>query len=188
MDHSLASTLDLVKLFPSSKDVCDSYLVPSLIYSSSRNQTLTAMDVIDLARETPSSAFNPPSTCVRRFHSCTGQQDKLNCVEDFAAGNFPLISCTMALGLGQNWKRVRMVVHMGRGDPASICQMIGRCGQDGRPGLAIMLVEKVQQNGKNSVTQFPLGASPGYQSDPDRMDALAITPVCLCIAFSLDNL
>ncbi|EFP91556.2 uncharacterized protein PGTG_17610 [Puccinia graminis f. sp. tritici CRL 75-36-700-3] len=185
MDHSLASTLDLVKLFPSSKDVSDEDLVPTLIYSSSRNRTLTAMDVIDLARETPGAAFDPPSSCIRRFHSCTGEQDKVDCVEDFASGKFPLISCTMALGLGQNWKRVRMVVHMGRGDPASICQMIGRCGRDGRPGLAVMFVEKNRRNGKNTVDQFTPAA---YQSDPDRMDALAITPVCLRIAFSMDNL
>ncbi|KAA1138596.1 ATP-dependent DNA helicase sgs1 [Puccinia graminis f. sp. tritici] len=189
MDHSLASTLDLVKLFPSAKDVSDADLVPTLIYSSSRNRTMTAMDVIDLARETPGAAFDPPSTCIRRFHSCTGEQDKVDCVNHFAAGDFPLISCTMALGLGQNWKRVRMVVHMGRGDPASISQMIGRCGRDGRPGLAILLVERSRRNGKNSIDQFPLAAStPPYQSDPDRMDALAITPVCLRIAFSLDNL
>jgi ATP-dependent DNA helicase RecQ len=185
MDYSLASTLDLVKLFPSSKDVLDDDLVPSLIYSSSRNRTLTAMAVIDMARETPGAAFMPPSTCIRRFHSCTGDQDKVDCIDDFASGRFPLISCTMALGLGQNWKRVRLVVHIGRGDPASVCQMIGRCGRDGRPGLAIMLVEKNLRNGKNSVDQFAPGA---LQTDPDRMDALAITPVCLRIAFSLDNL
>ncbi|KAA1137117.1 ATP-dependent DNA helicase sgs1 [Puccinia graminis f. sp. tritici] len=185
MDHSLASTLDLVKLFPSVNDVSNDDLVPTLIYSSSRNRTLTAMDVIDLARETPGAAFDPPSSCIRRFHSCTGEQDKADCIEDFAAGKFPMISCTMALGLGQNWKRVRMVVHMGRGDPASICQMIGRCGRDGRPGLAVLFVEKNRRNGKNSVNQF---APAAYQSDPDRMDALAITPVCLRIAFSMDNL
>lgn len=59
-------------------------------------------------------------------------------------GNFPLISCTMALGLGQNCKRVQMVAHFVWGDLAAIGQMIGRCGRDGKPGLAVMLVEKTR--------------------------------------------
>ncbi|POV96776.1 hypothetical protein PSTT_15467 [Puccinia striiformis] len=42
-----------------------------------------------------------------------------------------------------------------------------------------------RKNGKNRVDQFP---DPENQGDDDRMDALAITPVCLRIAFSLDNL
>ncbi|EFP74957.1 uncharacterized protein PGTG_01550 [Puccinia graminis f. sp. tritici CRL 75-36-700-3] len=185
MDYSLASSLDLVKVFPSANDVPDEEMVPSLIYSSSRNRTLIAMDVVDLARETPGAAFRSPSSCIRRFHSCTGDQDKVDCIDDFASGKFPLISCTMALGLGQNWKRVRMVTHLGRGDPASISQMFGRCGRDGRQGLAIMFVEKIRRNGKNSVDQFGQGT---YQSDLDRLDALAITPVCLRVAFAIDNL
>ncbi|PLW23965.1 hypothetical protein PCASD_11013 [Puccinia coronata f. sp. avenae] len=93
----------------------------------------------------------------------------------------------MALGLGQNWTRVRSVVHMGRGDPSAICQMIGRCGRDGKPGLAILFVEKTRTNGKNSIAQFKAGNG-GEQSDDDRMDALAVTPVCLRIAFAVNNL
>ncbi|OAV85651.1 hypothetical protein PTTG_30366, partial [Puccinia triticina 1-1 BBBD Race 1] len=184
MEHSMISCHDLVKVFPSANDVTNEELVPSLVYSGSRNRTLTALDVISMARETPSESSNPKSGCARRYHSCTGDQDKLDCVEDFSTGKFPIVSCTMALGLGQNWKRVRMVVHMGRGDPASIVQMVGRCGRDGRPGLAILFVEKFRRNGKNSVADFKEGTT---QSDDDRMDALAITPVCLRIAFSIDN-
>ncbi|KAH9470239.1 hypothetical protein Pst134EA_007504 [Puccinia striiformis f. sp. tritici] len=90
----------------------------------------------------------------------------------------------MALGLGQNWSRVRSVIHMGRGDPAAICQMLGRCGRDGRPGVAIMFVEKSRIGGKNNINQIVDGIE---QSDDDRMDALAITPVCLRIAFALDT-
>ncbi|OAV96427.1 hypothetical protein PTTG_04007 [Puccinia triticina 1-1 BBBD Race 1] len=91
----------------------------------------------------------------------------------------------MALGLGQNWKRVRSVIHIGQGDPASICQMLGRCGRDGKKGLAIMLVEAHRKNGKNSVSDF---TNVEFQNDDDRMDALAITPVCLQVAYLLDNL
>ncbi|POW13829.1 hypothetical protein PSTT_03484 [Puccinia striiformis] len=79
----------------------------------------------------------------------------------------------MALGLGQNWTRVRSVVHLGRGDPSAVCRMVGRCGRDGQPGLAIMYVEKNRINGKNHVSQFRPGVT---QTDDDRMDALAITP------------
>jgi superfamily II DNA/RNA helicase len=62
--------------------------------------------------------------------------------------------------------------------------MIGRCGRDGREGLAILFVEANQKGGKNQISDFVNG---NVQTDEDRMDALAITPVCLRIAFSLDN-
>ncbi|KAH9471514.1 hypothetical protein Pst134EA_005409 [Puccinia striiformis f. sp. tritici] len=185
MDNSLASSLDVIKVFPSGKDITDDKLVPALVYSGSRNRTLTVLEVIDRARESHGACYSANSKCTRRYHSCSGDLDKLDTVRDFADAKFPIISCTMALGLGQNWKRVRKVVHMGRGDPASISQMIGRCGRDGRPGLAVLFMEKTRRKGKNSVAQFTRGA---FQTDEDRLDALAITPVCLRIAFSLDNL
>ncbi|OAV98059.1 hypothetical protein PTTG_25784 [Puccinia triticina 1-1 BBBD Race 1] len=92
----------------------------------------------------------------------------------------------MALGLGQNWKRVRCVVHVGQVNPSSICQMIGRCGRgENNPGLGIMFVENNQRSGKNEISDFK---TPLKQSDDNQMDAFALTPVCLCIAMSLDNL
>ncbi|KAI7949393.1 hypothetical protein MJO28_008214 [Puccinia striiformis f. sp. tritici] len=185
MANSLASSLDAVKVYPSQQDVPDDQMVPSLVYSGSRNRTMTVLEVIDRACETPGGAYVPNSTCARRFHSCTGDEDKVSCIDDFALGKFPVISCTMALGLGQNWKRVRMVVHMGRGDPASICQMVGRCGRDGKLGLAVLFMEKNRRGGKNHIDMFRCGA---VQTDLDRMDALAITPLCLRVAFLLDNL
>jgi len=154
MANSLASALDILKIFSSKSDVPDASMVPTLVYSGSRNRTLTVLEVIDRARETPGGAFIPNSTCTRRFHSCTGEADKITCVDDFAQGKFPVISCTMALGLGQNWKQVRLVSHMGSGDPASIGQMIGRCGRDGKQGLAVMFVEKTRRGGKNHLKQF----------------------------------
>ncbi|EFP92773.2 uncharacterized protein PGTG_18657 [Puccinia graminis f. sp. tritici CRL 75-36-700-3] len=184
MANSLASSLDLIKVFPSSKEVADLDMVPSLVYSGLCSWTATVLDVIDWARETPGGALQPNSHCARRFHSCTGNEDKIMCVEDFASGSFPVISCTMALGLGQNWKWVKMVTHMGRGDPASICQMIGRSGRDGKKGLAILFVEKNCWNGKNHIDRFVRGAT---QTDLDRMDVLAITTLCLRVAFALDN-
>ncbi|EFP91372.1 uncharacterized protein PGTG_17026 [Puccinia graminis f. sp. tritici CRL 75-36-700-3] len=129
--------------------------------------------------------FAPKSkTPDERFHSCTGEKDKIKLVDDFAAKKLPVISCTMALGMGQNWSRVRCVIQMGRSDPSAICQMIGRAGRDGRPGLAIVYVEPKRTDGKNCLEDFE-GCD--RQTDEDRMDALAITPVCLRIAFAIDN-
>jgi superfamily II DNA helicase RecQ len=64
--------------------------------------------------------------------------------------------------------------------------MIGRCGRDGRPGLAVLFVEKTRKNGKNKLADFDASAS-DEQNEDDRMDALAITPVCLRIALAIDN-
>jgi superfamily II DNA helicase RecQ len=185
MSNSLSSSLDVIKLFPSKLDVSDNNMVPTLVYSGSRNRTMAVLEAIDRARETPDQSKFANSTCARRFHSCTGDKDKEKCIEEFADGKFPLISCTMALGLGQNWKRVRAVAHMGRGDPASIGQMIGRCGRDGKPGLAVLFVEKNRPKGKNQVGHFKRDEP---QSDLNRMDALAVTPLCLRVAFAIDNM
>jgi hypothetical protein len=65
MEKSLASSLDVIKLFPSNVDVADSDLVPSLVYSGFRNRTLSVLEVIDRARGTPGSAFIPNSSCAR---------------------------------------------------------------------------------------------------------------------------
>ncbi|KNE86899.1 hypothetical protein PSTG_19732, partial [Puccinia striiformis f. sp. tritici PST-78] len=112
---------------PSSK------LAPTLIYSGTRRKTGEVLEVLARARGTPNEASVARSSFARRYHACTGEKDKLRVVEDFADGKFPMCSCTMALGLGQNWTRVRSVIHMGRGDPSAVGQMIGRCGRDGRP-------------------------------------------------------
>ncbi|PLW21637.1 hypothetical protein PCANC_03167 [Puccinia coronata f. sp. avenae] len=90
----------------------------------------------------------------------------------------------MALGLGQNLKRVRFVIHMGRSDPAAIVQMVGRCGRDGNVGLGLLFMEPSRKNGRNNVGDFEEGM---VQNDDARMDALAVTPLCLRIALALDN-
>ncbi|EFP74574.2 uncharacterized protein PGTG_00530 [Puccinia graminis f. sp. tritici CRL 75-36-700-3] len=181
---SITSCADLLDIFAPKAETPDSCVVPTLIYSGTRNRTKHVMKALDLARGTPGNSSRPNSSFVRRFHSCTGEKDKLKLVEDFASKKLPVISCTMALGMGQNWSRVRCVIQMGRSDPSAICQMIGRAGRDGRPGLAIVYVEPKRTGGKNSVDDF---AGCDRQNDEDRMDALAITPVCLRIAFAIDN-
>jgi superfamily II DNA helicase RecQ len=142
---SVASARDLFEIFGLKSETPDDLVVPTLIYSGSGNRTLQAMKVITAARvgsAVPSRVLKANSTLIRRFHSCTGNSDKISVVDDFANEVFPVVSCTMALGMGKNWSRVRRVIHIGRGDPSAICQMIGRCGRDGRPGLAIFYVEK----------------------------------------------
>jgi superfamily II DNA helicase RecQ len=104
-------------------------------------------------------------------------------MEDYSNNVYPIMSATMALGLGQNLKRVRCVVHMGRGDPSSIVQMVGRCGRDGNTGLGLLFMEPKRPLGKNSINEF----QDGFQDEDDRMDALAVTPVCLRIALTVDN-
>jgi superfamily II DNA helicase RecQ len=186
MNHSLKSCLDILQIYGLKELVPDEDVVPALIYTGTRALTLTVLEVLDKARGTPNLGSNlaPYSTFARRYHACTGDLDKQDAINGFSKGKIPILACTLALGMGQNWKLVRQVVHMGRGDPSLICQMIGRCGQDGRPGLAIMFVEQNRPKGKNKVDEFTPGQ---IQSDEDRMDALAVTPVCLRIAFSIDN-
>jgi hypothetical protein len=48
-----------------------------------------------------------------------------------------------------------------------------------------MYVEPTWKNGKNSVLDFD---DPTIQTEDDRMDAIAITPVCLRVSYLLDNL
>ncbi|KAH9460132.1 hypothetical protein Pst134EB_008331 [Puccinia striiformis f. sp. tritici] len=184
MDSSLSSCNDLLDLYAPKSTTPNNQVIPTIIYSGSRHRTIKVLDVLDQARGEPGAATDSESTFARRFHSVTGEACKTEVADDFGAGKFPIVSATMALGLGQNWSRVRSVIHMGRGDPAAICQMLGRCGRDGRPGVAIMFVEKTRVGGKNQIHQILDGVE---QSDDDWMDGLAITPVCLRIAFAIDT-
>jgi ATP-dependent DNA helicase RecQ len=184
MNNSLSSCLDLLRMYPSEKQTPENQLVPTLIYTGTRHATLKVLEVLDIARETPGHHLVSGSDFACRYHACTGKLDKQDCISDFAEGRVPLISCTLALGMGQNWRSVRQVVHIGRGDPLLICQMIGRAGRDGEPALAVLFVEKTRKNGKNSLGDF----TGPVDSDEDRMDALALTPVCLRVAFKVDNL
>ncbi|KNE93805.1 hypothetical protein PSTG_12809 [Puccinia striiformis f. sp. tritici PST-78] len=185
MTASIQSCEDLSKLYGPKDETPDDQLVPSLIYHGTRKRTLQGVEVLAKYRGTPRNHLDPRNTLARRYHACTGDLDKKDTIEDFSQGKVPILSCTLALGMGQNWSLVRQVVHIGRGDPSLVCQMVGRCGRDGRPGLAILFVEPNQPKGKNKPEDFTPGQ---IQSDEDRMDALAVTPVCLRIAFSMDNL
>ncbi|PLW11107.1 hypothetical protein PCANC_15871 [Puccinia coronata f. sp. avenae] len=184
MKFTLKSADDLLSLFAPHTYTPAQDAVPTLIYSGSRNATFQVMKVVNEAQKTRWHKYDPLDQFIRRYHSCTGDGDKLENMADFTKGEFPIFSTTMALGLGQNLKRVRCVIHIGRGDPAAIGQMIGRCGRGGNPGLALLFMEPVCKKGKNTVEEFELGA---YQNDDARMDALAVTKLCLQIALSVEN-
>ncbi|OAV94787.1 hypothetical protein PTTG_08956, partial [Puccinia triticina 1-1 BBBD Race 1] len=185
MKSSLASGNDLLDVFATKEEVSEQDIPPTLIYSGTRNATLKVMKVVNQARGTPGCEYNPHSPIIRQYHAASGEKEKKEAVDLFNAEEFPCMSCTMALGLGQNWKRVRRVIHMGRGDPSTISQMIGRAGQDGRTGLAILFMEHHRKFGKNRVEDF---TREDKQEDDCWMDALAVTPVCLRIAISVDNI
>lgn len=184
MRRPLLTAQDLLRVIPKNTDVSDSEVAPMLVYSQTQNDTLTALRTLNQARGTPEDADNGTSTYARRFHAATGPNDKKSRVDDFASGKFRVMSCTMALGMGQNWNCCRQVIVMGDGDPSNTLQMLGRCGRDGRPGLGIMFVEEKRTAGRNSVADF---GGLKVWSDDDRMDALRITPVCLRVAFTVDN-
>ncbi|OAV94852.1 hypothetical protein PTTG_00763, partial [Puccinia triticina 1-1 BBBD Race 1] len=143
MEYPLKLCNNLIRMFSKETEIKDQDLLPTLIYSGTRKATLTVINVLNRARGKKMDAYNSKSNLIRRYHACTGDKDKADCVEDFENKKFPIFSSTMALGLGQNWKRVRCVIYMGRGDPSTISQMMGSCGRDGRPGLAILFMEPI---------------------------------------------
>ncbi|KAH9461825.1 hypothetical protein Pst134EB_005744 [Puccinia striiformis f. sp. tritici] len=153
-------------------------------YSGTRNATFQVMKVVNEAHLTRKHEYDPVNGFIRRYHSCTGDEDKEANMADYADTKFPIMSSTMALGLGQNLKRVRCVIHMGRGDPASIAQMVGRCGRDGKPGLALLFMEATRKNGKNNVAAFDPKAC---QGEDNRMDALAVGGTCIRVSFAMDS-
>ncbi|PLW10605.1 hypothetical protein PCANC_23140 [Puccinia coronata f. sp. avenae] len=147
MKCSLKSNHDLLRVIEKVETV-DKDIAPTLIYAGTRNATLQVMKVVNRSRKTPTAERNPCSSMMHQYHSNTGGYAKVNSINQFTNKKYPYVACTMALGLGQNWKQK-------------------------------------QRNGKNKIDDFE-GIK--EQTDDVRMDALAMTPVCLRIAFSLDNL
>ncbi|KAI7933605.1 hypothetical protein MJO28_017553 [Puccinia striiformis f. sp. tritici] len=163
MENSMASCADLLELFGQKTEVPDESVVPTLIYSRTRNQTKVVMKTLDLARGTKGNSARPRSSFVRRFHSCTGTKDKIKQVQDFANKERDSDgTCRPFSNMSNDWpRRTRRAT-----------------------GVGYSLRQKKRIGGKNSVDEFDLSAK---QSISDRMDALAVTPVCLRIAFALDN-
>lgn len=184
MTHSLKSAKDVALLFAHETYIPSANIPPTLVYSGKQAGTLNVLKALTCARGSPADSRNGRSSFARIFHATTGAKDKVERIQDFLLGAFVVMCCTLALGLGQNWTFIRRVIVVGRMDPSTSGQMLGRTGRDGRTGLAIMLVESTRRNGKNQVADF---TDPFNMTDNDRMDAIAITKICLRIAFAVDN-
>ncbi|PLW31766.1 hypothetical protein PCANC_22358 [Puccinia coronata f. sp. avenae] len=106
MKGSMTSFTDLERLYSPISDTPNKKVVPSFIYCSTWRKTGQVLEVLAPACGTPNNASKAGSLFSRCYHSVTGDQDKQDVKRDFGEGFFPVISCTMALGLGQNWMRV----------------------------------------------------------------------------------
>ncbi|KAH9807956.1 hypothetical protein DFH28DRAFT_1227700 [Melampsora americana] len=188
MKFPLKYAKDLHSFFGLAKMVPNAEVPPTLIYSGTQNGTWETLSAINEARGHPELSLDGQSPFARRYHAATGTDDKIDRADNFVDLLYSVICCTMALGLGQNWKIVRRVIVMGRTEPSAVAQMIGRCGRDGRPGVGVLLVEEKRggAGAKNHIKDF-LSVSTNHMSDDERMDALAITPVCLRVAMAVDN-
>jgi superfamily II DNA helicase RecQ len=124
MDSTLSSCDDLLRIFAPHTTTPAQSAIPTIIYSGTRNRTFQVMKVVNEARHTKWHEYDPHDGFIRRYHAVTGDDEKERAIGDFGQAAVPVISATMALGLGQNLKRVRCVIHMGRGDPAAIVQMV----------------------------------------------------------------
>jgi superfamily II DNA helicase RecQ len=142
MKSMLHSCHDLYRMFVPHTTTSSKDSVPTIIYSGTQNRNLQVMKVVNESCARKNHKYNPCDGFIQCFHSATSRDSKkIQTMYNFSAGKFPLISATMALGLSQNLKRVQCVIHMGRGDPSSIVQMVGRCGWDGNTGLGILFMK-----------------------------------------------
>ncbi|KAA1078186.1 ATP-dependent DNA helicase sgs1 [Puccinia graminis f. sp. tritici] len=107
MESTLSSCDDLLRIFAPHTTTPASKAVPMIIYSGTRNRTFQVMKVVNEARDTKKHEYDPQDPFIRRYHAVTGDEDKERTITDFGADKVPVISATMALGLGQNLKRVR---------------------------------------------------------------------------------
>lgn len=172
----------LKTFFPPQTAIVDSDLPKTLVYCQTQNDTFLALQAINSARENLSDTSNGLSSCVRRFHASTCPMDKAKRTEDFAAGLFPIMTCTNALGMGQNWPGIRRVIIVGMLDPLEVLQMAGRGGRDGRPAVAFLLVEDLSRSEQDSLDSVP---DPTSQNNDHRMFAMTITGVCLRVGFAV---
>ncbi|KNZ63897.1 hypothetical protein VP01_1087g5 [Puccinia sorghi] len=146
-------------------------LFPTLIYPCTGHMTWKVLQVLDLAQGNSGKNMR--------------MGNKQNLIEDFSAVKVPIISSTLALGMGQNWRSVRQVIHLKQSGLPLICQMLGRAGRDGNPALTLLFMEPTRKGGKNCSSEF---CSWTIDAAKDQMDALACTPVCLRVAFAVENM
>lgn len=176
----------LEKQFAPRDQIPDSDITPTLVYSGSRAGTMAALIKLNVGRGTPGDSLNARSLFGRCYHSCSGERTKLSRIQDYSDNKFAVVSCTSALGLGQNWTKLKQVIQIGRAGVPESAQVVGRVGQSKQPGLAIIYVEETRRGGRNCLADFDK-LDPKTMTDDDLMDALAITPICLQVALVLGN-
>lgn len=184
MTRPLETLEDLIQLIPHQDDVSDKEMIRTLIYSGTQNLTWKDSKTVHSARGNPSQVDDGNSSCCRRYHAAIGPCDKLTRAKEYGEGKYPIISCTNALGLGQDWSIVDLVIIIRGMDPDVMIQMGGRGGRGNKGALVIMLVEPFRSLGQNSISDFETGTN---MTDDDRTSALRITPVCLRVALTSDT-
>ncbi|KAH9811296.1 P-loop containing nucleoside triphosphate hydrolase protein [Melampsora americana] len=158
--HGQKSWEKISSMILTQSKISDSDIPPTLVYCRTQDDTYSALEAINSARGNEPDTNNGLSTCVRRYHLVTGPQDKLARVKDFTGGVFPIMACTTALGMGQDWQRVRRVFVVGQSDPADMLQMAGRAGRDGRVSVAFLLVDPSTFNKRKMKALHPSNPSP----------------------------
>ncbi|PLW51004.1 hypothetical protein PCANC_08172, partial [Puccinia coronata f. sp. avenae] len=83
---------NLLQIYGAQSITPNDQMVPSLIYSGTRVRTLQVLEVLDQAGETLNKHKDPQNTFARRFHACTGDDDKTDVINDFAAGKFTSVA------------------------------------------------------------------------------------------------
>lgn len=185
LTRPLSTAEDLYQLIPHQSIVPDEEMIRTLIYSGTQNATWTVSRVVHSARGNVQQAHDGNSSCCRRYHASIGPKDKLTRAEEYGDSKFSTMSCTNALGLGQDWSIVDQVIILGAMDPDVMIQMGGRGGRGmGKSCLVIMLVEPFRTLGRNSLKDFE---KISVMNDDDQTSALRITPVCLRVALTLDT-
>ncbi|WP_080874343.1 RecQ family ATP-dependent DNA helicase [Oceanobacillus timonensis] len=115
-------------------EITTSYVVPSLIYFTSR-QT---------AEETALSlAAKHPKRNIAYYHGGMEASERLRIQQQFMNNQIDIICCTSAFGMGINKPDIRLVIHYHLPlQIESYIQEVGRAGRDGKPSVGVILYQK----------------------------------------------
>ncbi|MRH42367.1 RecQ family ATP-dependent DNA helicase [Aquibacillus halophilus] len=108
------------------------YIVPTMIYFSSRNTTEKASKQLSI---------NLPNHRIAYYHGGMEQEDRILIQQQFMNNQLDIICCTSAFGMGINKKDIRLVLHFHLPTQIeSFIQEIGRAGRDGQSSLSLVLI------------------------------------------------
>ena len=119
---------------------------PTALFSSSIVQTANLFGEVMLYLGKvafPSRHRSVSERAVDMFHSATDQTSKDRIIKTFHEKDSPirLLICTVAFGMGINIPDIRSVIHWGCSSSVlGYWQEVGRCGRDGLPAEARLLV------------------------------------------------